>query len=218
MTSSSGYDPALFARLRRLEGRSFWFRARTDLVIGALERFFPRARDFAEIGCGTGCILEGLASRRPGLRLTGIDLFAQALAFAGERVPQARLVRADARRLPFQPRFDVVGAFDVLEHIREDEAALAEMARLVRPGGGILLTVPQHAGLWSRSDERAGHLRRYTRRGLRDKVRRAGFDVLAVTGFVSLLLPQLADLRLAGCHDFLGTMAQGVDGNAGAEV
>ncbi len=197
MTTPVSYDPAFFDRLRGLEDRSFWFRARTGLVAEALERFFPRARDFLEIGCGTGCVLAGLASRRPDLRLVGADAFGHAVALARGRVPLARLVRADVRRLPFGRDFDVVGAFDVLEHVREDEDVLSGLARVVRPGGGVLLTVPQHPRLWSAADENAGHCRRYTRRGLEDKVRAAGFEILAATGFVSFLLPPMALLRLA---------------------
>lgn len=197
MAEPVSYDPAFFARLRALEAGSFWFRARNALIAAALRRFFPRARDCAEIGCGTGFVLEGLARLRPGLRLTGVDAFSLGLAYARGRVPQARFVRADARRLPFREAFDAIGAFDVLEHIRDDEAVLAEMARALRPGGGLLLTAPQHPRLWSPADEQAGHVRRYTRRELIGKVHGAGFDVVAATGFVSLLLPALALLRQA---------------------
>jgi SAM-dependent methyltransferase len=191
------YDPAFFEALRALEAGSFWFRARNAMVMEAIERHFPLARDFAEIGCGTGFVLEGLAAGRPGLRLTGADAFSRGLAFARGRVSGARFVRADARSLPFREAFDAVGAFDVLEHIDDDEAVLVEMAGAVKPGGGLLLTVPQHPRLWSPADEQAGHVRRYSRKELIGKVRGAGFEVVAVTGFVSLLLPALAALRLA---------------------
>jgi SAM-dependent methyltransferase len=98
----------------------------------------------------------------------------------------------DARRIPYEDEFDVVGAFDVLEHVAEDEVALAAIHRAVRPGGGILLTVPQHPRLWAPADELAKHCRRYTRRELVDKVQRAGFEVTKVTSFVALLLPLMA--------------------------
>jgi SAM-dependent methyltransferase len=195
MAGDVHYDPAFFERLHSLEARSFWFRARNALVAAALSKDFPAARDFGEIGCGTGFVLEGLASRRPDLRLMGIDIFGEAIALAKRRVPAARFVLADARYLPFAEDFDAVGAFDVLEHIREDEAALAEMRRVLRPGGGLLLTVPQHSRLWSAADEKAGHVRRYKRRDLERKVRAAGFEIIVVTGFVSLLLPALAAVR-----------------------
>lgn len=204
------YDPAFFDRLRALEAGSFWFRSRNALIVEALRRYFPRTRDFAEVGCGTGFVLEGLAALRPGLRLTGVDAFRRGLDFARARVPGARFVMADARRLPFREAFDAVGAFDVLEHIPEDEAVLAELARALRPRGGLLLTVPQHGGLWSPADEQAGHVRRYSRKELIRKVRGAGFEVVVVTGFVSLLLPALAALRLAKKHGSEGASLAGL--------
>ena len=97
----------------------------------------------------------------------------------------------DARQIPFEREFDVVGAFDVLEHIAEDELVLSEMFKATRPGGGILLTVPQHQFLWSELDRHSMHQRRYNRAHLRGKVERAGFCVERITSFVSFLLPLL---------------------------
>ena len=68
---------------------------------------------------------------------------------------------------------------------------IAEVARALRPGGRFLLSVPQHPSLWSAQDEHAFHVRRYTAAGLRRKVEAAGFDVVRVTSFVSLLLPMM---------------------------
>ncbi len=101
----------------------------------------------------------------------------------------------DARHIPYREEFDVIGAFDVLEHIEEDEAVLAEVSHALRPGGGFLATVPQHPSLWSLQDEHAHHVRRYTAGGLRRKVERAGFDVVRMTSFVSLLLPMMVAAR-----------------------
>ena len=64
----------------------------------------------------------------------------------------------DARRIPFEDEFDVIGAFDVLEHIKEDEQVLVQMHRAVKSGGGIMLTVPQHMFLWSEQDVQAHHV------------------------------------------------------------
>jgi SAM-dependent methyltransferase len=98
----------------------------------------------------------------------------------------------DARALPFEEAFDVVGAFDLLEHVPEDEDALTQMRRATVAGGGVLLTVPQHPRLYGYADERAGHVRRYDAGDLRAKIERAGFEVLRMTSFLSLLLPAMA--------------------------
>jgi len=102
----------------------------------------------------------------------------------------------DARCIPFEHEFDVIGAFDVLEHIAEDDGVLSEMFRAVKPGGGIMLTVPQHPFLWSYKDESSYHKRRYTRGKLVKKVERTGFEIIRVTSFVSFLLPLMLLARL----------------------
>jgi SAM-dependent methyltransferase len=102
----------------------------------------------------------------------------------------------DARRIPYDSEFDLVGAFDVIEHIDEDEQVLAQAHRALKPGGGLLLTVPQHRFLWSASDDYAYHKRRYSRGELLAKLRHAGFTVKCCTSFVTLLLPALMVSRL----------------------
>jgi SAM-dependent methyltransferase len=192
------YDAACFSRLAALEAGNFWFEGRNRLLVWALGRYFPAAGSFLEIGCGTGFVLAGIQRAFPALTLAGAEVFSEGLAHAGERAPRAALFQMDARRMPFEEEFDVIGAFDVLEHIEQDGAVLCEMFRAVRPGGGIMLTVPQHPFLWSRTDEHARHKRRYTRREMIDKVRRAGFGIARATSFVSLLLPAMVVSRAAG--------------------
>ena len=111
------FPKSSFHLLPEWEQRSFWFRSRNKLVIWALQRYLPHARNFLEVGCGTGFVLQGLRAARPELELTAAELFVEGLEVTRERVPDATLIQADARRLPFRDEFDVVGAFDVLEHV-----------------------------------------------------------------------------------------------------
>jgi SAM-dependent methyltransferase len=183
-----GYDPALFEPTFEVEARSFWYRARTRLIVSTLRRHFPGARSLLELGAGTGVVLAGLREAAPELRLVGADLFAEGLEIARRQLPDdVELVELDARRVPYESEFDVVGAFDVLEHLDDDSAALEGMARAARQG--VLLLVPQHPRLWSELDVVAHHRRRYTRRGLTAKVRAAGLEVVAASSFVTTLLP-----------------------------
>ena len=193
---ASGYDPAHFPELARLEAGNFWFRARNRLIIWATQRYFAGARSFLEVGCGTGYVLSGLAAALPGLKLSGSEAAGAGLAFAANRVPGASLMQMDARRIPFREEFDLAGAFDVIEHIEDDTAVLEALREAVRPGGGLLLTVPQHPYLWSEFDVRAGHVRRYRAAELREKVARCGFEIVKITSFVSLLLPFMMLSRL----------------------
>jgi len=195
---ADGYDAHAFERLAAVEERSFWFRSRNRLIVSMLRRFFPDVHSLLEVGCGTGFVLAAIADAFPHLRLTGTELFAEGLEIARRRLPpHVELVQADARGLPHREPVDVVGAFDVLEHIEQDEAVLERIRDAVTPGGGLLLTVPQHPRLWSAADAFAHHARRYTRRELERKVRRAGFDVVHSTSFVTALLPAMVAARAA---------------------
>lgn len=194
--ANEGFRADYFPELARLEAGHFWFESRNRLIVWALRRYFPTARRFLEIGCGTGFVLSGIRAGCPELALSGSEVLSQGLAVAERRVPDASLFQLDARLIPFQDEFDVIGAFDVLEHIEEDEVVLSQMFRAAKHGGGILLTVPQHPFLWSAADDYALHKRRYRMKGLIEKVARAGFSPLRITSFVSLLLPLMALARV----------------------
>ncbi len=188
---SDGFEAHYFATLAELEAGSFWFRSRNQLLSWALQRYFPEAENFFEIGCGTGFVLSGIRKALPELTLSGSEIFSAGLTFAARRLPGIELFQMDARRIPFREEFDVIGAFDVLEHIKEDEEVLSQMYQATRKGGGILVTVPHHPFLWSQADDQARHVRRYTTPELKDKAKRVGFDIVRLTSFVSLLLPLL---------------------------
>lgn len=195
--SNEGFQPYHFAELADAEAGNFWFRSRNRLLIWALQHFFPEAKNFLEIGCGTGFVLSGVAEANLRLEVSGSEIHSAGLNYAANRVKHATLFQMDARNIPFENEFDVIGAFDVLEHIEEDEEVLAQMFRAVSPGGGIILTVPQHRFLWSQQDEYACHVRRYQAQELRNKVEQAGFHVERSTSFVSLLLPLMFMSRLS---------------------
>ncbi len=194
----AGFYAEAFEELAGLEQGSFWFRSRNQLILWALRTYFPQAQSFFEVGCGTGFVLSGIGAANPGIRLVGSEVFTKGLRFAARRLPAAELMQMDARDIPFVDEFDVIGIFDVLEHIEEDERVLGQIFQALRPGGGLLITVPQHMFLWSAVDEAACHVRRYAAADLRAKVEGAGFQVLRSTSFVSLLLPALLLSRLKG--------------------
>lgn len=194
---AGGYNVDVFAQLAALESGNYWFESRNRLIVWALQRYFPRARTFLEVGCGTGFVLSGLSGAYPGLELTGVELFAEGLSIARRRVPGASLSLGDARTYRAPAPFDVVGAFDVLEHIDDDRAALKSIHSATAAAGGVLITVPQHPGLWSQSDDYARHVRRYRRSELIRRVESVGFEVVRTTSFVSVLLPAMLLSRLA---------------------
>lgn len=192
---SSGFNPEHFPRLAKLEEDHFWFRARNELIVQVLRKYFPDAQNMLEIGCGTGYVLRGITRALPDLQASGSEIFLEGLGFASGRLPAADLFQMDAREIPYDNEFDAIGAFDVIEHVEEDERVLREIHRALKPGGGALFTVPQHPALWSAQDESACHVRRYRRHELTDKLRANGYSIVFSSSFVSLLLPLLAFSR-----------------------
>ena len=191
-----GYDPHHYEKLAQLESTNFWFRARNALVLHAFRKYFPRSGHYLEVGCGTGFVLSAISEAFPALQISGSEIFVEGLSFAVQRAPRADLFQMDARSIPFTETFDVIGAFDVLEHIEDDTHVMAELRKALKPGGGLIVTVPQHMWLWSMQDDAAHHARRYEPGEMEHKLVQAGFDVRWSSSFVSLLMPALMLSRM----------------------
>src|SRR4051794_27862985 len=191
--SSSGptYDPTHFEKLFAIEQDHAWFKARNELigeVAGEVTNDLPDGYRVLEVGCGTGAVLQVLEKRcRSGL-VIGLDNFAEGLQFARHRT-SCPLVIGDANAPPFGEAFDLVGLFDVLEHLPDDEGVLRKMSSLLLPGGVLLLTVPANPDLWSYFDVASHHVRRYRLDELRSKLIAAGFDIEYITHFMRALVP-----------------------------
>jgi SAM-dependent methyltransferase len=195
----SGIDPKVFDELAELEAGHFWFVARSELIVGLANKFFPQARRCLEVGCGTGAVLRELGASRPWERLVGSELHPAGLEHARRRLPSGtEFVQMDARDIPAVGVFDLTGAFDVIEHIADDEQVLRGLRAATRTGGGTIIAVPQHPWLWSRADDIAYHQRRYRRGELEAKLLRNGFEILFSSSFTALLLPLMAASRLKG--------------------
>lgn len=192
-----GFKSSYFLELARLEEANFWFLSRNRLLMWALEKYGPNFQSMLEIGCGTGYVLSGVSKNFPRANLYGSEIFIAGLGFAATRLPSAKFMQMDARHIPFENEFDVIGAFDVLEHIKEDEKVLSQMCAALKPDGLMLLTIPQHAWLWSPVDEYACHERRYAAADLHQKIENAGFRVIRSTSFVTTLLPAMMISRFS---------------------
>ena len=187
-----GYDPASFGALVSVEDRHFWFRHRNRILAAVVRQIVashePGYR-VLELGCGDGNVLRHLQTVCSDGLVVGMDLFGEGLRFARHRT-SVPLVCGDAHRPPFRCRFDLIGAFDVLEHLADDRHVLESLAELLSPNGSLLLTVPAHMELWSYADN-CGHYRRYTRPQLRDLLASCGFQVDYLTEFMCPLYPVL---------------------------
>ena len=180
-----------------VEARSFWCRSRIRILKRIIQRFADRGRtlDMLDIGCGIGGVvgaLEGIGR----LRLTGSEIYLSGLRYARQRLPGISFIQLDATRIPFEAQFDIIGAFDVLEHIEADEQVMRSVWKALRPGGLFLITVPQYPWMWSHLDELVHHKRRYTRRDLVAKLGAAGYTVEYATSFVTALFPCMVAARM----------------------
>ncbi|MDH4199240.1 MAG: class I SAM-dependent methyltransferase [Spirochaetia bacterium] len=184
-----GFKAHYFKELAELEEGNFWFRARNKIILWALSRYSSELKSFLEIGCGTGFVISAIAKKFPDARLFGSEYLEEGLIYARKRVPGAEFKQMDARQIPYESELDAIGAFDVLEHIEQDEAVLAQIFKALKPGGMVFITVPQHRWLWSTFDEYSCHVRRYSANELHQKVSAAGFEIIRSTSFVSALLP-----------------------------
>jgi SAM-dependent methyltransferase len=185
--------PAEYRRMYEAEEAQWWYAGQREIasaLLGpALGAEAPRPRRLLDAGCGTGFNL--LALGRLG-RATGIDLAPEAIAFCRER--GVRAVRASLLALPFpDAAFDAVTSFDVVYHawVTDDRAAVAEMARVVRPGGLLLVRVPALQVLWGAHDTEVQSRHRYTRAELRALLEGCSLRVERATYCNSFLFPLL---------------------------
>jgi len=174
-------------KLAALEDAHWWYRERRHLLASALRGMAPgRALDVGAAGGGNTRVLRDLGWSAAALEY-GED---GALVAAERGLP---VMRADATLLPVADgALDLVVAFDVLEHLVDDDACAGDILRVLRPGGTFLVAVPCDPRLWSAHDEAVGHVRRYTRATLTALLRRNGFELESVTSWNVLLRPVVA--------------------------
>jgi SAM-dependent methyltransferase len=183
--------------LHEIERTHWWFAGRRKVLAAALARLGVRGESILDVGCGAGTNLDLLSERFPGSSIHGIDIESAPLRYCREdrALP---VFQADLANLPFRAgSFDLVCAFDALEHVEDDERALRGLFEACRPGGTLVATVPAFRFLWGNVDETGRHFRRYGRGELVEKVAASGFDVRFVRFFNYLLFPPIAAVRLA---------------------
>ncbi|MEA3402260.1 MAG: methyltransferase domain-containing protein [Armatimonadota bacterium] len=175
-------------QMYELEDQYWWFIGRRRIVHRLIEFYGPQRDDLRilDAGCGTGGTLVALRDLG---EAWGCDISQQAVTLARTRgLSDLRL--CDVVKLTFEDEsFDVVVSCDVLEHVEQDALAMREMARVLKPGGLLVVTVPAHMFLWSEHDEALAHLRRYEPAAFRGLVEGAGLRVQKMTQAVALALP-----------------------------
>ncbi len=188
----------VYDRMAELDQRHWWYKARRKVVAALIERVVqpaPGSR-ILEVGCGTGhnfAMLEQFGS----VEAIEVDPAARAIAEQrlGRPVGSAPLPALDGVA---DGSFDLIGSFDVIEHIEDDRAALAGIARCLKPGGKFVMTVPAHQWLWSEHDRVNHHHRRYSHGGVKALFADSPLRLEKIGYLNSLLLPLAIIARTAG--------------------
>jgi SAM-dependent methyltransferase len=187
-------EKILIETLEKVRRHPWWLaRARLALALLQRERVAPPAR-LLEVGCGWGVNLEAL--ERAGYSATGLDISKQIL----ERIdkPSRQLIEADLNQ-EFPPQidaWDALLALDVIEHVDQDGKVVTRLARLVRPGGLVVISVPARPDLWSEFDQVQGHRRRYVPETLRAVFLETALELRTIFWWGRWMVPILRRMRL----------------------
>lgn len=187
---------------------SAWLRYR---LIQRLLADLHGVNDVLEVGPGEGALATRLAPR---FAYVGVEPDARSASVARqrlERVGAGTLVEGDLSALDPEATFDLVCAFEVIEHIEDDAGALLTWRSRLRPGGSIILSTPAHPGRFDAGDRLAGHFRRYEREGLAGLLRSTGFDEVVVWSYgfpLGYVLESVRNVLARRQEPKLGSMAQ----------
>ena len=188
-------DKDLMQTTLKIDERHWWYRGRRAVIRAELDALaLPPDAQVLDAGCGSGRTMQELQDYGT---VRGIELDEEAAELARSR-GHGEVAVGRLEQLPWPDRtFDLITSLDVIEHTPDDRATLAELLRVCRPGGWLLVTVPAYPALWSVHDEANHHYRRYSRTTLRSAAAGAGWTVTRMTSFNSVLLAPAAVVRLA---------------------
>ena len=190
-------ERVVYDTMAELDDRHWWYRARRTVLAELIRRkaLPPPGAQLLEIGCGTG---HNLAMLSQFGRVDALEVDSSARALAERRLGRAVMDSPlpELRGVPVR-HYDLIGAFDVIEHIDDDGAALASIARRLKPGGRLVISVPAHQWMWSAHDTVNHHKRRYSKRALKRLFEQSPLELRAIGYFNSILFPIAVASRLA---------------------
>ncbi|MBT8070655.1 MAG: class I SAM-dependent methyltransferase [Gammaproteobacteria bacterium] len=181
--------------MREFEDKHWWFVARRNILKSLLSTLhLPERASILEVGAGTGGNIGFLQDFGD---VICVESDEQAAQLARERKMAPVLSGELPNGMPaLDQHFDLIVLFDVIEHIEEDGESLRVLARLLNPGGRIVLTVPAFAFLWSQHDDENHHKRRYNRRSIVRLVKTNKLSLGYISYFNFWLFPLVASIRI----------------------
>ncbi len=190
-------ERVVYEQMAELDQRHWWYQARRKVLAALIRRLAdpPTGAAILEIGCGTGHNLSMLGEFGT---VDALELDGEARTIAEGRLGRKAL-SAPLPELKGVKRghYDLIGAFDVIEHIADDSAALASIAKRLKPGGKLIVTVPAHSWMWSAHDVANHHHRRYSKRALNALIDSSPLRLDRIGYFNSLLFPIAVAQRMA---------------------
>ena len=190
-------ERAVYEQMAEYDQKHWWYRARREVLAEMIRRLvkLPQNARILEIGCGTGHNLTMLGQFG---QVDALELDEEARAMAEKRLGRS-VMSAPLPELAGVPerQYDLVGAFDVIEHIDDDRAALASIADRIKPGGKFVMTVPAHQWMWSAHDVVNHHKRRYSKGALKRLIEDSPLKLERIGYFNSLLFPLAVAERLS---------------------
>jgi SAM-dependent methyltransferase len=190
-------ERVVYDTMADLDQRHWWYRARRQVLAALIRRLVrpPANAKILEIGCGTGHNLAMLGAFG---NVDALELDEKVRSVAEKRLGR-EVMSAPLPELAGVPErhYDLVGAFDVIEHIDDDKAALASVASRLKPGGKLVMTVPAHQWMWSAHDVVNHHKRRYSKSALKQLIAASPLRLDALGYFNSLLFPVAVAERLS---------------------
>jgi len=172
--------------------KHFWYVARNEIIFSMLKQYCDLKGKMLEVGCGEGDVLLFLKSKS--MNVEALDMSQSAL-FSLSKKEEIVSYCIDICKTDINSQFDIVGCFDVLEHIEDDELALRRMYNCLKPNGKIILTVPAFSWLWSSFDVFCEHFRRYNSKSIQNKIRNSGFKIIKSSYFMFFLFPVILLIR-----------------------
>lgn len=187
-----------FQDMDRMEETHFWFKARREIIQSILiaQNFANRELTVLEIGCGTGGNLKYFQSTYSDI--VGCEVSEDAIKFARHKLPALDIRKCNLPdEIPFEnSKFDIIFLFDVLEHIKDDDAALLSIKDKLKSGGSLIITVPAYQFLYGAYDRFLYHFRRYNKSGLCKLLAATEFKITYSSYFNCWLFPAVLVSRL----------------------